>query len=198
MPRKFAVVILFLSVIAAGIVWQKNTQPSLCKNLDCFLMKDSDGFTVKELYTDTKDAYRALYKNANRYIRIEARVINPSQKDAELQAAVNRMRALFEKAPAPYPGEISDAIVCDPAFIPMEKELKNANTSLTYFTGYLNNRMTFGSCSLDQAVYKGIAAYTYCPANNLYINIELFTPTEEFEANSPAVENQIRTLRCPD
>jgi len=178
------------------VIWQKFLNASLCSNLSCFLMTNTNDYAIEERYSDTKEVYRALYKHNNRYIRIEARPIDPAQKDAELHAAINRMRALFEKAPAPYPGEISDAIVCDPAFIPIMKELKNADTQLTYFIGYLNNRMTFGSCSLDQAVYKGIVAYTYCPAKKLYLSLELFAPTKDFETNSAELENQIRSLRC--
>ena len=196
MIRKFAAVILFLLIIVSVVAWQKTERSSLCQKLDCFLMKDSEKFAAEELYSDTKEVYRALYKHDSRYIRLEARVVDQSQKDAELHAATNRMRALFEKAPAPYPGEISDAIVCDPAFVPVTKELKNADITLTYFIGYLNNRMTFGSCSLDQAVYKGIVAYTYCPAKDLYLTIELFAPTPEFEGSSVALEDQIRSVRC--
>lgn len=197
MTRRLTPVLLLLFIAVAIVAWQKTGSVSLCHNLRCLLMTNAGGYTPEEIYSDTKEVYRALYKNNNRYIRIEARVVDPSQKDAELQAATSRMRALFEKAPAPYPGEISDAIVCDPAFIPVVKEYKNTNISLTYFTGYLNNRMTFGSCSLDQAVYKGIAAYTYCSADNLFVSLELFAPTKEFDANSPALEDQIRSLRCP-
>ncbi len=114
-----------------------------------------------------------------------------------LDASVLRMKALFEKAPAPYPGDISDAIVCDAAFVPSYKTAELADgTTVRYFIGYLNNRMTFGSCSQNQAVYKGIMAFFYCPASSMTLRLEFIAPTKDFEDHETALTQQFLATRC--
>lgn len=184
--------------VSLGIyIWKTITPRSLCSELSCVVIPGGSTYRLKEIYTDTQTVYRSLYSSGNRFIRIEAQHTDPIQGAANLDASVLRMKALFEKAPAPYPGDISDAIVCDPAFAPIYRTATlSDNTLMRYFTGYLNNRMTFGSCSQDQAVYKGIMAFMYCPTKQLTIRIELIAPIHDFLSNEEAFQKQILALRC--
>lgn len=192
----FAFAILF--IIAAMSIRLSQSPDSLCSNLQCIRMLHRDDFLQKELYMDSPTTYRALYQSNARMLRIDATHTPNESSDAELTAAITRMKALFEKAPAPYPGDISDAIVCDPAFAPTFHEIQNGQTHISYFEGFLNSRMIFGSCSVDQAVYTGIAAYTYCPKQSLLLRIELFSSIRDTTDDKQELTNQIRSLECEE
>jgi len=102
------------------------------------------------------------------------------------------MKALFEEAPAPYPVDVSDSVVCDPSFAPVFQ----TNDTLAYFVGYLNNRMTFGSCSKDQAVYRGVLAFLHCPQRESVLQIELIIPKEKYTEKGSVLTEQFLSLRC--
>ncbi len=190
--------VIFIGCIVSGIFLSHQfISPSLCRNLSCVSIPGISSYRLKEMYTDTEAAYRALYASGTRYIRIEAQPTNAADAQKQLDASIIRMKALFEKAPAPYPGDISDTIVCDPSFAPRYETVKLPDgTNARYFVGYLNNRMTFGSCSQNQAVYKGIMMFMYCPANSLTLRVELIAPTKEFTAHEQEITQQMITMLC--
>jgi len=198
MIARIAAIAVFFSVLGLFFIIHTSTKTtSLCDNLHCISVTGQQTFSRKELYADTGETYRALYTTPDRTLRIEARKVSANLSEIERKAAVTRIKAMFEKAPAPYPGELSDAIVCDPDYIPIYREAtSSAGTRLSLFTGYLNNRLTFGSCSEDQAVNKGILAFMYCPASSLFIKLELIQPTSVFEAAPEEIEKQLFTVAC--
>jgi hypothetical protein len=149
--------------------------------MSCIAFEGKSRFLHTETYADTPTSYRAQFQNGTDTIRLDTDRISPDNAVAELHAAVTRFSGLYEKAPAPYPGEISDAVVCDPAFVPERKTIMSPAGLITYYIGYLNNRMTFGSCSMDQAVYRGITAYFYCSDTRLLIHLELISPKDSFK-----------------
>ncbi len=187
---------IFLCIIPIVILWRNEQSRSLCPRLRCISIQNKHSFQQKEIYSDDKEAYRALYQSGDRFLRIEAKSIPILSATGELEASVSQMKSMFEKAPAPYPGDISDAIVCDPAYIPVFRESATANGKIMYFTGYLNNRMTFGSCSKDQAVYKGIMTLTYCAKQHLLLKTELIAATDDFETHEEELSNQMATFAC--
>lgn len=196
MTVRHTIVILFIFAAIFGIAYTLRPTSSLCSNLDCITLANKHKFIRKETYSETEQSYRALFSSGSRRLRIETNRMNSESAESELTAAVTRVKALFEKAPAPYPGEISDAIICDPDYIPSFTDTTVDATRIRYFTGYLNNRMTFGSCSKDQAVYKGIVAFLYCKKASLLIKLELFQPVREFEEQAKEIETQLLSLTC--
>jgi hypothetical protein len=159
-------------------------------------MKNISSFTRTDTYTDTPSVYRALYTDKNTYVRIEAQKIPAIDAEARISTDVTRMKALFEKAPAPYPGDISDAIVCDPKYVPVYREMATSDGKLRYFTGYINNRLTFGSCSQNEATYRGFMAFMYCKKTSLSVRVELMVPADIFTKHEDAFTKQILSLRC--
>ncbi|MFZ5535742.1 MAG: hypothetical protein ACOY3M_06345 [Patescibacteria group bacterium] len=188
-------VIMYILLAGALAIFARDrfiSPVSLCENLTCITIPNRTIFHLKEEYADTADTYRALYESPSSLLRIEAKKTLKQQADQELDGAVSRMKALFEKAPAPYPGEISDAIVCDDRYIPRYTEANG----IRYFTGFLNNRLTFGSCSQDQAVYRGIMGFLYCPKSSLLIKLELIAETQEFTSHEKEFTDRINALSC--
>lgn len=189
--------ILILGLGTYLYLLKTDVRRSLCDRLSCIRMEGASAFTRSEIYSDSEDTYRALYTQGNQYLRLEAKKTALTEAEHELNASVARMKALFEKAPAPYPGDISDAIVCDPAFVPVYAESNTHGNKIAYFIGYLNDRLTFGSCSQDQATYRGIMAFTYCPKQGLLLRVELISPTQEFNAREKELTSAIQGLTCP-
>lgn len=197
MTIRAIVIAVCLTILTFVVIRTADFRKSVCSNLSCIRFRSQEQFTLKDNYADTLDTYRALYSSPTHTLRIEAKKIADDQSAAELMAAVTRINALFEKAPAPYPGEISDAIICDPNYIPLYKEATtSAGTHVSYFTGYLNDRLTFGSCSEDQAVNKGILAFMYCPKSSLLIKLELILPANTFDAASEETEKLLHSVAC--
>lgn len=151
-------------------------------------------YRPKDIYTDTPTTYRALFTEDHRLIRIEARRVPASEAPKELEAAIARVNGMFAKAPAPYPGEVSDAIVCDPALAPSFHTTQSANGPIPYFIGFLNDRLTFGSCSQNQATYRGLMAFTYCPTKSILLHIELIETAPAFSEETAV--KMIQTLAC--
>jgi hypothetical protein len=188
-------IIIILTVVVAGIFFVRDglfLPKALCKNIACISLQNRQTYDLKEVYADTPDTYRALYQDSLSLLRLEVKKILPEQSDQELTGAVSRMKALFEKAPAPYPGEISDAVICDAAYIPTYKEANG----IRYFTGFLNDRLTFGSCSKDQAVYTGMMGFVYCPKSSLLIKLELITQTADFPAREKELTERMTSMTC--
>lgn len=189
--------LLVLSIIAGLWIWHTISPVSLCRNLSCVNIPDRLSYHLKEVYSDGPSVYRALYTSDKRYIRIEAHRTGAKDAKRELDISVTRMKAMFEKAPAPYPGELSDTIVCDPTYAPIYHETKRPDgTILRYFDGYLNNRMTFGSCSQSEIAYTGSMAFLYCPATSLNLRVEMITPINNGGTIVRTPNQEIASVEC--
>lgn len=186
----------FIGVALMIAAWLFRSPRSLCRNLSCIEIPHRNTYLLKETYADTPDVYRALFISQTNHLRIEARHVVSQEAETSLNASVIRMKALFEKAPAPYPGDISDAVVCDPTFVPTYHEITNKSGTIKYFEGYLNDRMVFGSCSDTESTYRGLMAFIICPSSALTIRAELIAPTAVFTKQQKEFTRQIEALSC--
>lgn len=168
-----------------------------CEKLGCLYLTGVDSFEVREIYQNDKDIYRALYGKNNDLLRVEIRNIKTEdQANKSIDAQTARMKALFENAAAPYPGEITNEIVCDKRFKPVFASDTINGIAITHFTGYLNDRLTFGACTEDQAVYRGIEALFYCKNQKKLYQLEIITPNKIFAENKSRYEDVLKSLRC--
>lgn len=190
--------LLMVGLLCGGgyVLWNAQRPTSICHNLRCISMSHTNSYQLQELYSDTPDIYRALFSKDKNRIRIEARRVPKASSMQQMNESVTRIKAMFENAPAPYPGELSNTVVCDQKFIPTYEEIHENNTPISLFVGYLNNRLTFGSCSQNQAVYRDALAFIYCPAQSLLIRLELIASTEDFALQEKELLQQIKTLQC--
>lgn len=193
-PKRFyfvsAVIILILIFIFGGRFIS-------CKKLGCIYITGLNSFQLKDVYQDDKDIYRALYDKNSDLIRIEIRSIRTEDEaNKSIEAQTARMIALFENAAAPYPGEISNEIVCDKKYKPVYATGIINGTSITHFTGYLNARLTFGACTEDQAIYRGIDALFYCNNQQKLYQLEIISPTSLFTDNESKYIDMLKSIQC--
>lgn len=160
-------------------------------------MRDLDKFRVQEIYQDDKNIYRALLSKDNDLLRVDIRTnISGPEATKQIQAQITRMKALFENAISPYPGEISDVIECGDEYNPVFAEEEINGTQISYFKGYLNERLVFGACTEDQIKYQVILALFYCVNQNQLFQLEIIAPKEAFSRSPEMYSEMLSSLSC--
>jgi hypothetical protein len=109
-------------------------------------------------------------------VRIERHRTNEKDASTLTQITLMKIQGLFENARSPYPGPLSDEITCDQKFKLVPKTSQNKDLSLTSFSGYLNNRMQYGTCVDNQVTYKAYSALFYCANHSSLYQLELIIP----------------------
>ena len=195
--KKLIFLPLFLLLVGLLVYFYKNH--NVCPKTGCFSMQNLDKFKTAEIYQNDQNIYRAMLKNGDDILRLEVKSgILQDEAQKEIATRIARMQALFENATSPYPGEITNVIECTEKFKPTLTKVNQINTEIAYFTGYLNNRLTFGSCTEDQAIYKGNLIFFYCAKEKQLIQLELITPKEKFLASETEYGQILSSLGCKD
>lgn len=186
--------LVLLIVIAAGIVFVSTKNK--CVRLSCLEMNGLSQFQLKEIYEDNARTYRALLSKNDNLLRVEVRYnIPPESANQSLQAEVTRMKALFENTLSPYPGMLSDEIECDKKFKPLY-QTENINGIKVYnFNGFLNDRLVFGACTENQAVFKSNLNLFYCQNQRQVFTLELITPNNKSKGSDDLFQS-IYSIRC--
>jgi len=167
-----------------------------CSRLTCISIKDQNKYSIKEKYEENKYIFRALYNNGNNLLRIEARPSSLDEANLAIQTQIARTKGLFEDAAAPYPGEISDVIACSNEYKPVYSSKKQNGINVSYFEGYVNDRLVFGSCADDQAAYHDTLAMFYCAKQNKFYQLEIIIPRKDYISNLKENDSILNSLGC--
>lgn len=160
-------------------------------------MEGLEEFQIRDVYQDDNNSYRALLSRNDEYFRVDVRSqILPDEAEKFIQGQITRMKTLFEKSSSPYPGEISDAIECAEDFKAVFGDELINNLQVSHITAYLNQRLVFGACTDNQAVYRGILALFYCPKQKQLFQIEVIAPKEKFIASPERYRKMLLSLNC--
>lgn len=184
-------VLLVLSIVVLGLtgVWEKGLRGIFFDGVERYMLS--------EKYQDNKFGYRALYKDGEDLLRIEVRP-NYTIEETELavRSEVLMIKGLFENARSPYPDDISNEIVCAAEYKPVSAS-KNVNgLNLEYFSGFINNRLVFGSCTQEQITYHDTMMMFYCDKQKKYYQIEIIRPVAEYKDNINADEEILNSIVC--
>lgn len=167
-----------------------------CTTLSCITINHLAPFTHQELYESTPKTFRALYTTKEGLFRIEKQAfISPGEAEMLTQATRITIQGLFSNAQSPYPGPLSDEIICDTTFIPNPDVQPTIDGNRTVFTAYANNRLQYGSCIEDQILYKGYIALFYCPNHASWYKAELLVPIKLAIEDAPFF-HQLDAIRC--
>ena len=171
---KKIIFIIFLFLFGFFIIFIK--KPS-CQGYFCLSFKDINKYKIKELYEDTDKAYRAIIKNGDLIIRLEVyQNINSETAKKFNQYKIVQMEGLFENIRSPYPGAISDEIACEQKYKPKVQNMNKNGLDKIYFSGYLNDRLQYGSCIDEQNIYKGYTVLFYCTDQYRWYQFEIIGP----------------------
>jgi hypothetical protein len=171
---------------------------SSCRRLYCISMNGLNNFKIKDVYQDSNNTFRALYTNNNGMLKVETiSQMNQITADQYINANIAQVKGLFTDALAPYPGVASNTITCDIKYQPSFNKIITANKlEVSYFIGYLNRNLTYGSCTETQAIYKGISAYFYCSKNKQVYHLEIIAPRKIFESSIKDYQNIVKSIKC--
>jgi len=133
-------------------------------------------FKLVSEYENTAKTYRALLEKGDIKLQIEA-YSNTSAKQATDFNLYKSMQilSLYESVRSPYPGVISDQVACAKEYQPVFKKTTINNINIESYSGYVNDRLQFGSCTKEQIAYRGMALMFYCPKQNRWYHLEFMT-----------------------
>ena len=172
--KKIKKILTFLLIIIILSVTYTVYNKRRCEKLDCISSENIKAYKLKETYRDEKNKYSALYGKNDDLLRAEI-VSELSQNEAEkiIDSKIIVIKAQFENSRSPYPGEISDEIICDNKFKPVFRD--------GYIIAYLNSRLAYGSCIEEENVYKSIGTWKYCVSQNKLYLLEFIFRLDKFK-----------------
>ena len=143
--------------------------------------KKFEGFELQETYKEDAVKKVFLYKNEENILRLKI-IKNVDEDSAKnlINGEVLTMEALYGNALSPYPGAISNEIVCGSKFMPNKGNFFYNQVNATYFIAYLSERLTYGACAEDLAVYEGVISWAYCSKKREFRQMEFISPKNSF------------------
>jgi len=168
-----------------------------CKRISCLSLKDVSEYKLKDVYEKNRYIFRGLYEKDDILLRLEIRY-NATKSEAEqaIKTQITRTQGLFDEADAPYPGEISNTVSCSSEFKPKHNTIMRDEIQIARFSGFVNERLVFGSCTVDQTIYYDTMAMFYCERQKNFFQVELIIPKDEYLKNSSEYKKVLTSLGC--
>ncbi len=188
-------VLVFLLLSVGIIVWRTRFT---CSTYECLLFPDKNLWKIQTVYEKDSKVFRGLLKHPDYLVRIERVSLLPQQQKADDLTKIRLMQiqGLFDTARSPYPGIITDRIVCDDTYKPNPKILTTTSgIGITYFSAFLNNRLQYGICTDDQIAYKTYTALFSCQQTNDWYSVEIIVPKEKAATDSAYI-GLFRQIGC--
>lgn len=191
--NKFKIISIFfvLLVFISVIFFLKNKK---CTGIKCLIFNQDSRFILSDIYEDNPTTFRALYQQGNNiFLRIEEKsAIEKADSVKLLSSKINHLSDIFENSISPYPGEISVKTNCADKYKPK----LTSSDHLTYFVGYLNDRLQFGSCSEDQVENQGAIGFLYCPNQKKFYQIEYIIAVQKDEDQTSQIKEFVESINC--
>lgn len=140
------------------------------------------GFTLEK--TNQEDALTHSYEfeKGETTLRLKIiRNINNTEAEKLIDGKILTIEALYGNEMSPYPGMLSNEIVCSQDMTPKKQEIGAGAMKIPYFVAFLTNRLTYGNCVESETPYRAIIAWTFCPGKKEYRQLELIYPKEKFD-----------------
>ncbi len=186
--------LLFLSILIA--LYSFFVVNLRCEKISCITIPMLPPKPDIELYENSRDSYRALYKGGHEKIRI-AVYHTKDANTAELrnQATIMKIDSLYENARSPYPGTLSDVISCENKYKPKPFIFQSIDSTMTLYKGYLNNRLQYGTCIDNQITQKVFSTLFFCKNHSSWYQVELIIPINTTESDE-VFFNELKKTSC--
>lgn len=174
--RLFAVVVcsILIAGIGAWLIWRR---PS-CAAFSCVTFPDRQSWRTVDTYENGAAVWRGMLGKGESRLRLTV-IRNVAPQDAAFyrQSVLATLEGLYEPVRSPYPGMVSQVVRCDPAYVPVPRDMQSADgRTMTYYHGFLTGRMTYGACVDSQVAYRGYAAVFYCAPERIFVHMEYLDP----------------------
>lgn len=177
--------IIFLCFLAAAAYFVVSRVRG-CGDFGCMAFPGQSQWRIQEEHEKSPKTWRGLIDAQDYRARLEIQS-NVKVQDALAFTKIRliKINGLFETIRSPYPGMVSDTISCDDTFKPAPKIiLGQHDLPITYFTGFLNNRLQYGSCTEDQIAYKSFVGIFYCKDAHQWLQIELIVERSKIRSEN--------------
>lgn len=172
--------ILIIIVTAIAIVYSAALKATTCRNFECLVIYDKSLWQRIVEYEQTDKAWRGLIYHPLYRIRLE-KIGTVNSDDADALSKINRMKieSTFVRNDSPYPGAISNKVVCGDEFIPkVQKIVTTSGMEVNYYSAFLNNRLQYGSCTEEQNLFRSYSAFFYCQNTQEWYQVEIIVPED--------------------
>lgn len=185
------ILILSLGCIAVFIT----TRFLVCRGYTCISFADQASFAEIERMDDTDISYRAQLKKEDILVRIEAyKAVSTQIADRFTLAKIMQLQGLYETARSPYPGALSNEVVCEEKFKPTISENMKGSQKITYVSGFLNERLQYGVCIASQLTHIGTTAMFFCEKQGKWYYFE--ATAKKLDTNLKKISHLIQSLTC--
>ncbi|MBI5422377.1 hypothetical protein HZA44_04560 [Candidatus Peregrinibacteria bacterium] len=140
------------------------------------------GFTLEKAMQE--DALTHYYEFEKGETALKLKVIrNIDEPEAKkvIDGKILTIEALYGNEMSPYPGMLSNEIVCSQDMTPKRQETGNGELRITYFVASLTNRLSYGNCVESETPSKAFIAWVFCPAKREYRQMEWISPKKDFD-----------------
>jgi hypothetical protein len=170
-----------------------------CSRLSCLAFDQKDTFILKDVYEERRNTvFRGLYtvQNSPLLFRVDVRSgIESGIAYDYIRGKIAGMKALYDNIQSPYPGLLSNEIVCDARFKPTYTTFVTPGGIEVYqISGFLNERYSFGSCVEDQIRYKDMRMLFSCKTKKQLYDLEFITPITS--SAQDAFDSFVKSVRC--
>lgn len=182
-------------IIFVGYILIKNLFS--CNAYRCLVFSGKGSWRTREVYEETQTAWRGLINDPRFLVRLEeVRNVDAKSANELTKITVMKLLGLFDSARSPYPGAITNEVVCQDDFKPKGGVFTNTvGVDVSFYTGYLDSRMQYGSCVEDQVAYHGSLGIFYCPNIREWYEVELIAPKGKTEP-SDWYKSLFYTVHC--
>lgn len=191
--KKAPIYIIVLLLIAWCLLFIVDNS---CKKYSCVTFNAIQNFKETEQIESTKISYKGILTNGAIRVRLEVYTA-PSQEVADgfTQTKLMQLQGLYENGRSPYPGELSNEILCEERFKPAIKNGLLNGMKVAFVTGYLNDRLQYGSCLESQTPYVGKSALFYCTDQKKWYSFETIAKKSDSSLDKETTY-LIQSLKC--
>ena len=186
-------IILLGSMVALYILLNKR---GTCSRITCISFIEKGKYVPGEIYEETAGVFRAIFRHDQTMLRVDIRSkISASDADMLMNGFLAQIKGLYANTRSPYPGDVSNEIVCSKEFIPQFSADTVNGVNIMHFSAYLTSRLTYGACVADLTSYRDTTAIFYCPNRQQLITLEWIVPKEQ----APSLLNEstiVQSIRC--
>ncbi len=156
----------------------------------------SDAATVGRADVEAGRLVHMLVEDGDARLRLRvSHGLAPDEAERRIDAARQRLDALYGERQAPYPGELSNSLKCPDAFKPVDHT--PAGTAASLVRLYANDRLAFGGCADELLTYHASVAQYYSPAQGRLVQAEYFWPRGQSSDPGPEILSSARLDGAP-
>lgn len=198
MKKKILILVVCISAVAAAVLFYRQQQLCSDHNL-CLDVFGNPPWRLIEIYENTDTSWRGIFSFGDSLVRVR-RVLGISASDAEVltRARIAQIEGQYEPERSPYPGVISDTVVCTQQYMPsFHGGVLPSGVVYRSFSAYANDRLQYGPCTEQQARHRAEAVLFYCQNSKQLYEVEMFIPLSLYKQKEAGVFSVDRFVCSP-